>query len=95
MDTEPIKPDEPKKQVVVSDDDDEESEDEMPQTELDDNLLKACKEDNVEEAVQWLDKKADPTFTKDGWNGVLWAACNGSHELMRILHQRGKTAIYI
>ena len=34
----------------LSDDDDEDLEDEMPQEELDMNLMMACKENNIEEA---------------------------------------------
>ena len=78
-----------------SDNDDEESEEEMPQEDLDINLLTACKDDNVEEAQEWLDRKANPLWTKDGWNAVLWAACNGNDKLIRILHQRGATIFYL
>jgi len=45
---------------------------------LDENLLKACKEDNTEEAAIWLAKHASPTVEKEGWNPLLWAASNGN-----------------
>lgn len=79
------------KAAAISDDDDEEEEEEMPQDELDMNLIMACKESNVEDAEQWLEKKANPLTIKDGWNAVLWAACNGNDKLMRIFHARGFT----
>ena len=79
------------KAAGISDDDEEESEEEMPQEELDMNLLDASKTNNIEECEQWLEKKANPLFNKDGWNAVLWAACNGNDKLIRILHRRGAT----
>ena len=77
--------------AALSDDDEEESEEEMPQEELDRNLLQACKDSNVEEAEAWLERKANPLFTENNWNAVLWAACNGNDKLIRILHRRGAT----
>lgn len=66
----------PKKDV--SDDEDEESEEEVSQETLDTELLAACRENNIEEATALLDRKANPIFIKDGWNSILWAACNGN-----------------
>jgi ankyrin repeat protein len=32
---------------------------------------------------------------KDGWNSILWAACNGNEEVLRILIQNGATSQYV
>ena len=85
-----------KKKVDNGDDDyDEEEEEEESQETKDESLLEACRDDNVEEAQIWLDKKANPLFIKDGWNAVLWAACNGNDKLIRILHINGATGFYM
>lgn len=77
-------------------DDDEEDEDEMiPQEEKNDNLIGASKNNDVEQVEFWLDKGGDPTFEKEGWNAVLWAACNGNEELIRLLYRRGALSDYI
>jgi ankyrin repeat protein len=51
--------------------------------------LEASKINNVEDCELWLDKGGNPEFEKDGWNAVLWAACNGNELLLRTLHRRG------
>ena len=84
-----------KKVDNVDDDYDEEEEEEESQETKDESLLEACRDDNVEEAQIWLDKKANPLFIKDGWNAVLWAACNGNDKLIRILHINGATGFYM
>jgi len=93
----------PKDEVLASggggagddDDEEEEPEEELKQEQLDDNLLKACKEDNVEEAALWLYKHASPTYEKDGWNPLLWAANNGNEEIVRILIKHNACAPYL
>jgi len=60
---------------AVDDDEDEENqEEELKQEVKDEFLLKACKENNLEEAQLWLSKQASPICEKDGWNPLLWAA---------------------
>jgi len=82
---------------VPADDDDEEEEpeEELKQEQLDDNLLKACKENNVEEVALWLSKHASPTFEKEGWNPLLWAANNGNEEIVRLLIKHNACAPYL
>ena len=83
------KKDEAKKQ---DDDESEEEEEEILPEVANNNLLAACREDDVEKAEEWLNKKADANYTsEDGWNSVLWAACNGNDKLIRILHNHGAT----
>jgi len=77
-----------------SDDDDEESEEEVPQEVIDMGLLTACRENNIEEAMTYLEK-ANPMYTKDGWNALLWAANNGNDQLIRLLHKKGATSMYM
>jgi ankyrin repeat protein len=87
------KKDDPK-QAAGSDDDEEESEEEVPQEVIDQGLLDACRENNMEEAMTYLEK-ANPLYTKDGWNALLWAANNGNDQLIRLLHKRGATSMYL
>jgi len=32
-----------------------------------------------------LGKGAVATYEKDGWNSLLWAACNGNEDIVRVL----------
>ena len=84
----------PKNKPAASDDD-EESEEEVSQETLDMGLYNACKDNMIQEAREFLDRRANPLYDKDGWNAVLWAACNGSDKMIRLLHQYGATASYI
>lgn len=86
---------EEEKKAHASEEDDEESEEEIPQEVLDANLLAAAKANNVEDVELWLDKGGHPLFEAEGWNAVLWAACNGNDELIRIFHRRGALSDYI
>jgi ankyrin repeat protein len=42
-----------------------------------------------------LEKEANPLFEKDGWNPLLWAACNGNEEIVRILLARNAHLPYL
>lgn len=86
---------EPINRLNDDDDDDDEKEEELKQEQLDDFLLKACKENNVDDVAYWLAKHASPTFEKDGWNPLLWAANNGSEEIIRILIKHNACAPYL
>ncbi len=77
------------------DDEEEEPEEELKQEQLDEFLLKACKENNVEEVALWLSKHASATFEKDGWNPLLWAANNGNEEIVRMLIKHNACAPYL
>ena len=76
-------------------DDDEESEEEISQEQLDTQLIQACKENNMEEVNAMLAAGADPTCRKDGWSSLLWAACNGNEDLVRILINKDAGAEYL
>jgi ankyrin repeat protein len=56
----------------------EEPEKQMTQQQKDELILKACKENNYEDATSLLLNHASPITEKDGWNPLLWAANNGN-----------------
>ena len=58
-------------------------------------MLKACKDNNAEEAALWLSKRASPTYEKDGWNPLLWAANNGNEDIVRMLIKHNACAPYL
>lgn len=82
-----VKPAEEKKDGAPANisDDDEETEEEISQEQLDTELIQACKENNIDEVNRLLAAGADPTTRIDGWSSLLWAACNGNEDLVRIL----------
>lgn len=85
----------PTDDVNAEDEEEEESEEELEPGVADNELLEACKNRNVENVNYWLDKKADPLFSKGGWSPLLWAACNGDEEIVRILIKRDAAAPYL
>ena len=65
---------------------DEEDEDkQMTQGERDQMLLTAVKDNNYEGVTEALKIGADPCIEENEWNPLLWAACNGNEEIVRIL----------
>ena len=79
----------------LDDSDDESNEGEIPEEERNNGLLDACRENNTEEATKWLELKANALYEKDGWNPLLWAACNGNEEIVRKLLKYGAQDPYI
>ena len=73
----------------------EDQEEEMSQEQLDDNLLKSCKDNNHEDAAMWLSKHASPTVEKEGWNPLLWASSHGNEVLLRLLIKHNACAPYL
>ena len=72
----------------ASDDDDVSSGEEVQQktqAELDAELLAAVKENNFEAVVEKIREGADPKCEENGWNPMLYAACNGNEDIVRIL----------
>ena len=70
---------------IVDDDEDEEEEEEISETEKNTSLLLAAKQNRIEDVNFWLDKGAAIGYEEDGWNAILWAACNGNERLVRSL----------
>lgn len=67
-------------------DEEEEEEGELiSEEECNNQLLEAARTSNVEQLEYWISKKANINFMKDGWNPILWAACNGNEQIIRIL----------
>lgn len=89
------KPEQPPVVTADDDDDEEEVEEELKQEQKDELLIKACKENNLEEAQHWLAKQASPTCERDGWNPLLWAASNGNEDLVRLLVKHNACAPYL
>ena len=72
----------------ASDDDDdlsEEEEKQMSQEERDALLLTAVKENNYEGVQEAIRIGADINCEENGWNPLLWAACNGKEDIVRLL----------
>lgn len=81
---------------IEEDSDEESGEDEADQSTLENGLLNACRENNTEESIMYLNKKNSfPMFEKDNWTPLLWAACNGNEELVEILLKVGAGAPYL
>lgn len=68
----------------------------MDKETLDNGLLTACRENNVEDALMYLSKKdTNPMFEKENWTPLLWAACNGNEELVKALINKSAHAMYL
>jgi ankyrin repeat protein len=82
---------------MIEDEEDveEEPEEEMKEEEKNERLLKACKENNLEEAQYFIQVQAMPTYEKDGWTPLLWAAMNGNEEIVRLLIRHNACAPYL
>ncbi len=94
MEKEPVIKDD----MIDEDDDGEEEEEEeveITQEQLDENLLKACKDNNIEDAEFWLSKGSNPCYEKDNWNPLLWASCHGNETIVRFLLKEGACRPYI
>ena len=78
-----------------SDSEGESNESEISQSELDKNLLECAKNNKIEDVNMWLDKGASPLYEADGWNPLLWAACNGNEDIVRALIKRNACAPYL
>lgn len=74
---------------------DEEEQEQVTLEQLNEMLLKACKENNYKEAEYLLSKQASPTDEKDGWNPLLWAASNGNEDLVKLLIKHNACAPYL
>lgn len=88
--------DEPEKKADPADgSEEEETEEEVSQEQLDLDLLQASKDNNIEAVNESLERGANPQFRKDGWSSLLWAACNGNEDLVRILINKDAGAEYL
>ena len=55
------------------------------QEELNKMLLDAVKLDNFAAAQEAISEGADVYCEENGWNSLLWAACNGNEAIVRLL----------
>jgi len=85
------------KDDLIEDDEEneEEPEEEMKEEEKNERLIKACKENNYEEAQYFIQLQAMPTCEKDGWTPLLWAAMNGNEQIVRLLIKHNACAPYL
>jgi len=58
-------------------------------------LLVAVRDNKTEESIAALEAGGNPVYEKDGWNPLLWSACNGNEEIVRILIKREACNPYI
>ena len=77
------------KDEELGSDEEDDSDQEVSKEQLTSELIVHARESQTAECVERLDKGADPLFMKDGWNCVLWAACNGNEDLIRALIKHG------
>ena len=63
----------------------EDEEKQMTQPQRDALLMTAVKDNDFEGVTEALKLGADPTCEENGWNPLLWAACNGNEDIVRIL----------
>jgi|Transcript_11577 ankyrin repeat protein len=63
----------------------EDEEKQMTQPERDALLMTAVKDNDFEAVKEALKIGADPACEENGWNPLLWGACNGNEEIVRIL----------
>jgi len=67
----------------------------MKEEEKNERLIKACKENNLEEASYFIQMQAVPTCEKDGFTPLLWASMNGNEEIVRLLIKHNACAPYL
>lgn len=67
----------------------------MTQEQRNEGLLNAAKENDVDMVEEYINKQAIATYEKEGWNPLLWAACNGNEEIVRMLIKANAHTIYI
>ena len=76
---------EPKSASDDEDQTEEEEEKQMTQEQRDALLMTAVKENNYEEVQEALRMNANASCEENGWNPILWAACNGNEDIVRLL----------
>ena len=74
---------------------DEESGEAMSEDELNNLLLEASRMNSLEEVTHWLENKASPIFKKEKWSPLLWAACNGNEDIVRVLIKYNAHSEYV
>lgn len=67
------------------DDSDEVEEVQISQAERDASLMKAVQANDFDAVVDAIKNGADVQYEENGWNSLLWAACNGNEDIVRIL----------
>ena len=82
--------------AAENDSEEESGEDDKDPEQLRTDLLAACRENNQERVIELLgEKNCDVVFEHDGWSPILWAACNGNEDIVRLLIQKGACSPYM
>jgi len=55
----------------------------------------AVKENDIENCIEFIAKQANVCVEKDNWNPLLWAACNGNEEIVRLLIKNNAHTMYL
>lgn len=77
------------------DDDYDEEEEKMAPEEMERLLMEAVRSGDSEMVEEMIKKGASSTCEKDGWNPLLWSACNGDEEIVRILIKANAHTQYV
>jgi ankyrin repeat protein len=94
--TEEVNNEEVPKDQEGSGSDDESEEEEVSVDDLNNGLLQACRENNIEAALGFLkNAKTNPLYEKENWTPLLWAACNGNEDLCQALIKVNAHAPYL
>jgi len=69
-----------------TEDEDSEDQDALLMDELGPELIECTIKNDYEKVEQLLLKKVDATWTDNkGWNSLMWAACRGRTDILRLL----------
>ena len=78
-----------------SDEDDSDKEPALTEEEVNNLFLEAVKQNDLVEAQNYLAMAANVCYEKDGWNPLLWAACNGNEDIVNLLIKNGACNPYL
>ena len=62
-----------------------EEENHKTQEQLNEEMMKAVKDNDFEGVQEAIKDGADVQHEEDKWNALLWAACNGNENIVRLL----------
>jgi len=83
----------------IEEDEADDGEDDGPkytEEQLNDNLIQACKNNQVDEAAEWISFGANVQATdKNGWSPLIWAANNGNEDIVRLLLKNKAHNVYL
>ena len=75
-------------------DSDADKEAEMEPIEKAKALMAAVKAGNLADAQMYINMRADVNYEENGWTPLLWAACNGNEDIVRLLIRNNAHLMY-